>query len=224
MAICDWPEQERPREKLWAQGAASLSDAELLAILLRTGCRGRSAVEMARDLVTSFGGLRALLRADPRRLRRQTGLGLAKVTQLQAVMEIARRQLMEDLKRGATIESPGMAGPYLTARMRDYDREVFACIFLDSRHRIIIYEELFSGTLDCAQIHPREVVRRALDHNAAAVILAHNHPSGLAEPSQADRDMTRRLKDALKVVGVRVLDHLVVGDGEPVSLAALGLC
>ena len=223
MAITDWPACDRPREKLLQRGAEALSDAELLAIFLRTGVAGRSAVDLARELLARFGGLRRLLEADRGGFCSQHGLGAAKYAQLQAVLEMARRHLLEGLQRGDTLTSPADTRRYLTARLRGHPQEVFACLFLDSRHRVIACEDLFHGTIDGASVHPREVVRRCLQHNAAAVILAHNHPSGVAEPSDADRRLTRRLRDALALIDVRVLDHLVIGDGEAMSFAERGL-
>ena len=222
MPITDWPADERPREKLLKRGAAALSDAELLAIFLRTGVAGRTAVDLARDLLSRFGGLRPLMQADPGTFCTARGLGVAKYTQLQAVLEMARRHLSEALDRGDALGSPDDTRRYLSARLRDYPFEVFACLFLDNRHRVIAFEELFRGTIDGASVHPREVVRRALTHNAAAVILAHNHPSGVAEPSRSDEAVTRRLRDALALVDIRVLDHVVVGDSL-VSFAERGL-
>lgn len=223
MAITDWPAAERPREKLLERGPAALSDAELLAIFLRTGLPGKTAVDLARELIDEHDGLRGLLDADQGRLLQAKGLGQAKYAQLQAALEMARRHLDEKLRRGEALSSAADTRRYLLAQLRGYPHEVFACLFLDSRHRIIRYEELFFGTIDGASVHPREVVRRALHHNAAAVIFAHNHPSGVAEPSQADRHITARLRDALSLIDVRVLDHIVVGDGETVSLAERGL-
>lgn len=222
MAITHWPAEERPREKLLQRGAEALSDAELLAIFLRTGTRGKSAVDLARDLLTQAGSLRALLNMDIDAFCAINGMGQAKYVQLQAVIEMAGRHLQESLVRGDAFSSPHDARRYLQHRLRDYPHEVFACLFLDTRHRLITYEELFTGTIDGASVHPREVVRRAIQHNAAAVIFAHNHPSGVAEPSAADRNITARLKSALEYVDVRVLDHIVVGD-EPVSMAERGL-
>ncbi|HFD80605.1 MAG TPA: JAB domain-containing protein [Gammaproteobacteria bacterium] len=223
MPINDWPATERPREKLLSRGATALSDAELLAIFLRTGVAGQSAVALARQLLAEYGSLRGLLRASRERLCATRGLGTAKYAQLQAVMELARRHLHEQLLRGDALESPADTRAYLSARLRDYPYEVFACLFLDSRHRVIRYEELFRGTIDGASVHPREVVRHALQHNAAAVILAHNHPSGVAEPSEADRQITRRLGAALALVDIKVLDHFVIGDGEALSFAERGM-
>ena len=222
MPITDWPSQERPREKLLIRGAGALSDAELLAIFLRTGVAGQTAVDLARQLLQEFGGLRQLLGADQPRFCRGRGLGLAKFTQLQAVVEMSRRYLQQQLQESDALNSPATTRRYLQARLRHYPHEVFSCLFLDNRHRVIAFEELFRGTIDGASVHPREVVKRALAHNAAALILAHNHPSGVAEPSQADRQITAHLKQALALVDIRVLDHIVVGEGDPVSLAERG--
>ena len=223
MAIRDWPAGERPREKLLEKGAAALSDAELLAIFLRTGVKGKSALDLARELLERFGGLRALLAADRQAFCQAPGLGDAKYAQLQAVLEMAHRCLGEALRRGDALQSPQETCRYLSLRLSGYPYEVFGCLFLDNRHRVIAFEELFRGTIDGAAVHPREVVRRALHHNAAAVIFSHNHPSGIAEPSQADQRITRKLKEALALVDVRVLDHVVVGHRESVSLAERGM-
>ncbi|AKH20913.1 RadC family protein [Sedimenticola thiotaurini] len=222
MAITDWPADERPREKLLQRGPGALSDAELLAIFLRTGVPGKSAVDLARELLDQHKGLANLLAADQATFCRSNGLGSAKYAQLQAVLEMGRRYLREQLHRSDVLTSPQQTRDYLRARLAGYPYEVFACLFLDNRHRVIEYEELFRGTIDGASVHPREVVRRSLSHNAAALILAHNHPSGVAEPSQADRAITRRLKAALELVDIRLLDHLIVGSGEISSLAELG--
>jgi len=221
--ICHWPASERPREKLLARGPEALSDAELLAIFLRTGVAGKTAVDLARDLLFDFGGLRPLLEADQQQFCARHGLGQAKFAQLQAVLEISRRHLQEQLHREDILENPDMTRQFLASRLRHLPHEVFACLFLDNRHRVISFEELFRGTIDGASVHPREVVRSVLQHNAAAIILAHNHPSGIAEPSQADIQLTRRLAEALALIDVRVLDHIVVGDGNGVSLAERGL-
>ncbi|MGB5571296.1 MAG: DNA repair protein RadC [Sedimenticolaceae bacterium] len=223
MAIKDWPARERPRERLLRLGPQSLSDAELLAIFLRTGVSGKSAVDLARELLARFGSLRQLLAADRALFCEAPGLGDAKFAQLQAVLEMGRRHLSERFERGNPLMSPEHTARFLQSRLRDYPYEVFAVLFLDNRHRVLAFEELFRGTIDGASVHPREVVRRALRHNAAAVILSHNHPSGVAEPSQADRQITSRLREALALVDVRVLDHLVVGDGDCCSLAERGL-
>jgi DNA repair protein RadC len=222
MAITDWPADERPREKLLLRGPGALTDAELLAIFIRTGVVGKTAVDLARELLERYGGLRDLLRADRKSFCASAGLGQAKYALLQAVLEMGRRHLYETVKRGDVLTSPEATRGYLIVRLRDVPYEVFTCLFLDNRHRVIAYEELFRGTLDGASVHPREVIKRALHHNAAAVILAHNHPSGVAEPSQADERITRRLKEALSLVDIRVLDHMVIGD-EVVSFAERGL-
>ena len=222
MAITDWPAEERPREKLLAQGSAALSDAELLAIFLRTGIQGKTAVDLAQDLLQGFGGLRYLLKADQQAFCAHLGLGQAKYAQLQAVLEMARRYLFESIHRGDVLTSPDATRQFLSERMRDYSHEVFAALFLDQRHRVICFEELFNGTIDGASVYPREVVKKALQHNSAAIIFAHNHPSGVAEPSSSDISITKRLKDALALIDVRVLDHFVVGDNV-VSFAERGL-
>lgn len=222
MAITDWPEGERPREKALAQGAASLSDAELLAIFLRTGLPGTSAVDLARELLTRFGGLRGLLKASREEFCEARGLGDAKYIQLQACVEMARRYLGEELKARTALTSPQGARDYLVARLRDLDREVFGALFLDAQHQVLAFEELARGTLDSAAVYPREVLKAALRHNAAAVIFAHNHPSGVTEPSAADRTLTDRLKAALAQIDIRVLDHFVIGEGKPASFAERG--
>ncbi|MES9856048.1 MAG: DNA repair protein RadC [Sedimenticola sp.] len=223
MAITDWQADERPREKLIKRGPAALSDAELLAIFLRTGVKGKTAVDLARDLLEEHKGLRNLLAADKQLFCRSHGLGPAKYAQLQATLEMGRRHLREIVQRDNALTSPQLTRDYLQSRLTHHPNEVFACLFLDNRHRVIEYEELFQGTIDGASVHPREVVRRALAHNAAAVILAHNHPSGVAEPSRADEQITRRLQEALALVDVRVLDHIIVGTGEMTSLAERGV-
>ncbi|HEX9812114.1 MAG TPA: DNA repair protein RadC [Burkholderiales bacterium] len=223
MAITDWPAAERPREKLLAHGAASLSDAELLAIFFRTGVRGKSAVDLARDLLNRFGGLRGLLAADRAALCAVSGLGQAKYIQLVAALEMGRRHLGARVARGEALQSPRDTLDYLQASLRDRPYEVFCCLFLDNRHRVLAFEELFRGTLNGTAVYPREVVKRALALNAAAAILVHNHPSGVAEPSRADEVLTERLQEALSLVEVRLLDHIVVGDGETVSFSERGL-
>jgi DNA repair protein RadC len=222
MGIKHWPEDERPREKLLQKGPKSLSDAELLAIFLRTGVQGVSAVELARHLLAHFGGINALLAADLDRFTAAKGLGAAKYAQLQAVMELSRRYLQEQLVRDHVFTSPTAVKNYIQSHLGGRHQEVFAALFLDSQHRLIVCEELFFGTIDGAAVYPREVVKRALAHNAGAVIVAHNHPSGIAEPSQDDRRITDRLKQALDLVDVRLLDHLVVGAGSVVSMAEMG--
>ncbi len=222
MSIVHWPLAERPREKLRARGSAALSDAELLAILLGTGTRGRTAVDVAREALTSAGGLTALLRLDEDGLQSLPGLGPSRYAIFQAALEIARRVLFADLEARDAMTSPGSAERYLQARLAGREREVFTCLFLDSQHRVIACEDLFTGTLDGAAVYPREIARRVLLINAGAVILAHNHPSGLAEPSAADRRITSRISESLALLEVRVLDHFVIGQGQCVSFARRG--
>ncbi len=212
MAITDWPHQDRPREKLLSRGPEALSDAELLAIFLRTGIRGCSAVDLARQLLDGFGSLRALLTASQPDFCAHKGLGNAKYAQLQAVLEMANRHLHEELVRGDSITNPDDTIRYLQSQLRDRPHEIFACLMLDNRNRVIAFRELFRGTIDGANVYPREVVKQALADNAACVILAHNHPSGVCEPSQADIQITERLKQALALVDIRVLDHVIVGE------------
>ena len=222
MAISHWPENERPREKLILRGASALSDAELLAIFLRTGLPGITAIDLARNLLKEFGGLGPLISSDHATFCKAKGVGTAKYVQLKASIELTRRYLQEQLEGQPVFTSPEKVSDYLSVQMRDYKREVFMMLLLDSKHQLIDTHELFQGTVDAASVHPREVVARALRKNAAAVIVAHNHPSGSAEPSQADIDITRRLKQALNLVEIRLLDHLVIGRGEVVSLAQRG--
>ena len=213
MAISNWPSAERPREKLINRGAKALSDAELLSIFLRTGVAGSSAVDLARQLLLDYGSLRKIFDADVKSFCAGKGLGLAKFVQLQAALEIAGRHLAENLAHEDCLTDPKKTRDYLRARLRDYDYEVFACLMLDNRNRVIAFRELFRGTIDGASVYPREVVKQALADNAAAVILAHNHPSGVCEASQADIRITERLQKALALVDIRVLDHVIVGDG-----------
>lgn len=222
MHIREWPAGERPREKLLGQGAAALSDAELLAIFLGSGLRGQDAVATARQLLAEHGPLRALIERGAQGLAALRGLGPARACALSAALELGHRVLAADLARGEAMSDPSAAGRYFSQRLRSRPHEVFAALFLDTRHRALAFEELFRGTIDGAEVHPREVVRRALAHNAAAVIVGHNHPSGSREPSAADRAVTAQLKQALALVDVRLLDHFVVGDGAAVSLAARG--
>lgn len=222
MTIHDWPADERPREKLLNRGAASLSDAELLALFLHTGSRGVTAVDLGRQLLGRFGGLRQLMEAPVTELAALHGMGPARATQLAAILELGQRYLAAGLGRDAPLTDASQAGHYLRARLRAYPHEVFAVLFLDNRHRVLAFEELFRGTIDGAAVYPREVVKQALRHNAAAVIFAHNHPSGVAEPSQADRQITEQLVKALGLLEIRVLDHLVIGDDGWVSLAQRG--
>jgi len=223
MTIKDWPLTERPREKLLQHGAASLSDAELLAIFIQTGTQGRTAVEVARNALSQFGSLSALLNTDKRSFCATPGLGEARFTTVQAALEISRRQVFETVMQGDVLSSPEHVRHYLSLQLTGLGHEVFACLFLDNRHRVIEYRELFTGTIDSAAVYPREVVKRCLTSNAAAVIFAHNHPSGVAEPSDTDVRLTRKLVDALALIDVRVLDHLIVGQGVQTSLAERGL-
>jgi DNA repair protein RadC len=222
VAISDWPVAERPRERLLAHGAAVLSDAELLAVLLRTGVRGKSAVELARELIAEFGGIGGLLGAG-KALLDIKGLGAAKSAQLSAAMELAQRSLREQLVSGTALTSPGNVRDYLRLALSGRAHEVFVCIWLDAQHRVVKCEEAFHGTLTQTSVYPREIVKAALAANAAAVIFAHNHPSGAAQPSQADELLTRNLKEALGLVDVKVLDHFIVAGREAISFAERGL-
>ncbi|WP_417682795.1 RadC family protein [Pseudidiomarina aquimaris] len=218
-----WPVGERPREKLAEMGVAALSDAELLAILLGTGVRGKDVVTYARDLMAEYEGIGGLLAAPAADLLQQQGMGPARVMQLQVVMEISRRYLAWQLRRDDGFTQPAMVRDYLTSQLRHQQREVFVVLLLDSQHRLLKYVELFHGTINAAPVYPREIIKLVMQHNAAAVILAHNHPSGVAEPSQADQRVTERLKKALSMIDVALLDHFVIGSGQPVSFAERGL-
>jgi len=222
MAITDWPAAERPREKLVKQGAAALSDAELLAIFLRTGVKGLTAVDLARQLLTEFGSLRDLLAADRAQFCAAHGLGEAKFVQLQAVLEMASRHLSERMQRGTPIDSAELAKQLALSQLRDQPNETFAAMFLDNQHQLLRFRVLFQGTIDQAAVYPRVIAEAALEEGAAAVILCHNHPSGVAEPSDADLRITLRIRDALQLLDIRLLDHLVVGDCVVTSLAARG--
>ena len=219
----DLPVAMRPREKLLAQGPSALADAELLALLLRTGIQGTGVLQMAGQVLAKFGGLGGLLRAEGDALKTVKGLGPAKRAELQAVLELARRALMAELAQRPVFDSPQSVRDYLKLQLGELGHEVFAVLFLDAQHRLIAYEPMFRGTLTQTSVYPREVLKRALALNAAAVILAHNHPSGVAEPSRADEFLTQSLKSALAMVDVRVLDHMVVGRGPVVSFAERGL-
>lgn len=223
MSIRHWPAGERPREKLLEIGAQALTEAELLAILLRSGTRGLSAIDIARGLLTEFGSLRDVLTASRERLCAARGIGPARYISLQAALELARRHYQQLMLAGSALTNPGATREFVRMRLRDLPHEVFCCVYLDNRHRVIRFVELFRGTIDGASVHPREVVKEALAHNAAAVILAHNHPSGIAEPSQADELITQRLTQALALVDIRVLDHLIIGDGVCESFSERGL-
>lgn len=223
MAITDWPADDRPREKLLSKGAAALSDAELVAIFLRTGVTGKSAVDLARDMLNQFGSLTALCGADQAAFCSIHGLGEAKYVQLQAVLEMAQRALGEKLKQGVSLNSPSAVRDYLRLRLNNLPHEVFVGVFLDAQNRVLAVEDLFSGTLMQTSVYPREVVKRALFHNAAALIFAHNHPSGVAEPSRADEMLTATLKRSLALVDVKVLDHFIVGADGTTSFSERGI-
>jgi DNA repair protein RadC len=221
--VKDWPKSDRPREKLLKRGARTLTDAELLAVVLCTGTPRRDVMEIARAHIAAFGSLRKLLDAERDEWNEKDGIGDARFATLQAVLELARRHVLESLSERSVLTKPADTQRFLLAQLRNYPYEVFCCLFLDSHHRLIAFEELFRGTTDNAQVYSREVVRHALQHNASAVILAHNHPSGVHEPSRADEQTTRRLRDALNLVDVRVLDHIVVGDGGCFSFSEHGM-
>jgi DNA repair protein RadC len=223
LSIRDWATDERPRERLLKNGATHLSDAEVLAVLLGHGASGMSAVDLARTLLQNFGGIRGTLNAPQNELTGIHGIGMAKAAILFAARECSSRYLRERLRPGVTIGSPGDSRDFLLATLRDRQHEVFCCLFLDNRHRVLAFDELFRGTIDAAAVYPREIVKQALGRNAAAVILAHNHPSGIAEPSQSDQLITRRIRDALELVDIRLLDHFVIGDNCCVSLASRGM-
>ena len=223
MAISNWPHQERPRQRLIAQGATNLSDAELLAICLRSGVQGRSALDLAREALGVAGNLSKLLEKELDEMCQFDGFGPEKYALLQAAQELCRRQLLENLQQGEALAGSAATRGYLRARFKSRKQETFSCLFLNNQHHIVKLEELFNGTIDGAAVYPREVVKRCLYHNAAAVIFAHNHPSGIAEPSQADISITRKLQAALSTIDVRVLDHFVVGDPDVVSFAERGL-
>ncbi|HEY0178903.1 MAG TPA: DNA repair protein RadC [Dokdonella sp.] len=218
MRIRDWPDHERPREKLVSRGAAALSDAELLAVFLGSGGRGQSAVDLGRALLKEAGGVRPLLDGP----RPRPGIGFAGWCRLQAALELGRRYLDAEMRSSGPLTDPAASALFLKSCLLPYPYEVFGCLFLDNRHRVIAFEELFRGTIDGTSVYPREIARRCLAHNAAAVILAHNHPSGIAEPSHADRTITLRVREALDLIDVRVLDHFIIGAGAPTSLAERG--
>lgn len=223
MAITDWPADERPREKLLAKGAAALSDAELLAIFLRVGVTGKSAVDLARDLLKQCGSLNGIFAASQADLTSVHGIGSSKYVQLQAIFEMSRRALQEEMQQRDVLSSPAAVRDYLRLKLGGLLREVFLVLFLDAQNRVLASEALFSGTLTQTSVYPREVVKRALHHNAAAVIFAHNHPSGVAEPSRADEMLTKALKDALTLVDVKALDHFIVAGNTLLSFVERGL-
>ena len=220
MAILDLRPDERPRERLLARGARALSDAELVAILLRTGLRGKSAIDLADELLRKFGSVARMLESDLRGIK---GLGPAKSAQFAAAFEILRRSLDEKLKERSTLTSPGAVRDYLRFSLGRREHEVFVCIWLDAQHKVMTVEEAFHGTLTQTSVYPREIVKSAIRRNAAAVIFAHNHPSGVAQPSQADELLTRNLKEALALVEVRVLDHFIIAGNQAISFAERGL-
>jgi DNA repair protein RadC len=219
MAINDWLQDERPREKLLSKGAASLSDAELLAILLRIGVKGKTAIDLARDLLTTTGGLRQLLESEQKVLCQHSGIGMAKYVQIQAALELARRHLYQNLHHKDVLTNSTETKSYLIARLRHQQQEIFACLFLNNQNQIIAYEELFYGTINNSVVHPREVIKKILSHNAAAVIFAHNHPSGSTAPSSSDQQVTRRLIRTLDLIDVHVFDHIIIGDNHVFSFA-----
>ncbi|MDU6409523.1 MAG: DNA repair protein RadC [Yersiniaceae bacterium] len=217
-----WYEGMAPREKLLKYGAGRLTDEELLVIFLRTGYPGTHVTVLARQLMAEFGSLHALMTADYSRLAGCDGIGKAKYAQISAVSELARRSVIRHLACGDALHSPDAVTHYIQGILAQREREIFLVLFLDNQHRLIRHEEMFAGTIDCVEIHPREIVREAMKANAAALILAHNHPSGKAEPSQADRIITEQVIKACQLLDIRVLDHLVIGNGESVSFAARG--
>lgn len=223
MAICDWPVNERPREKLLNQGAHALSDAELLAIFLRVGIRGKTALDLARELINHYGSLKALLGADMTGFCQFPGLGPAKYVQLRASLEMSKRYFHDEMCESSVISSPQASKQFLVSALGDRKTEVFACLFLDTQHKILSFDELFYGTLDSASVYPREVVRKVIEKGAAAVIFCHNHPSGCNTASDADIRLTQRLKSALELIDVRVLDHMIVAHNQVLSFAEQGL-
>lgn len=223
MAISSWPVNERPREKLLNKGPEALSDAEILCIFLRTGRKGTSALGLARELLRTFKGLRQIIDLDKDEFCLIKGLGKAKYVQIQAALELGRRYLQSGLETGETFSNPDQTAGYLSMKLRSHPHEVFACLYLDNHHRLISFNKLFFGTIDTAHVHAREIIRMAIKYNAAAVIFSHNHPSGVAEPSQADIVLTKELKKALALIDVRVLDHVIIGNKKTVSFAEKGL-
>ena len=223
MSMAGWPQGERPKEKLFNKGVASLSDAELLAVILQTGTRGRTSLDIARDMLSRYGGLIGLLAADRASLTANPGIGGAKAARFVAMKELSQRHMLDGIKSKDILTSSQATRDYLRAKFRNCQSEIFSCLFLNNQHHVVKLEELFRGTIDGAAVYPREVVKRCLHHNAAAVILAHNHPSEIAEPSQADIAITNKLRIALETIDVRVLDHLVIGNSLVVSFAERGL-
>lgn len=223
MTINHWPSAERPREKLLNSGAKHLSDAELLAIFFRTGIRGKTALDLARELLSELGGLKKLLNAEQHLLSQKPGIGTAKFTMLKAAIELGRRYQEENLEIGELLTNSNLTKRFLAGRLQHYTHEVFACLYLNNQNRVICFEELFHGTLNETSVYPREVVKRALANNAAKLIFAHNHPSGHATPSHADQELTRLLKESLALIDITVIDHIVIGKDEHFSFAESGL-
>ncbi|MBX3708684.1 MAG: DNA repair protein RadC [Gammaproteobacteria bacterium] len=223
MPITDWPREDRPREKLLNKGEQALTDAELIAIILKSGTRGKTALDIAKELLSEFGNLKKLLRAPPRSLMKKQGIGSAKYASLRATIELGKRYLNERLPTGAVLNNTRVTQRFLADRLRDFTNEVFACLFLDNHLKLISYNELFYGTINEANVYPREIVRRALEHNAAKIILAHNHPSGRPTPSAADREVTLLIKNALGLVDIEVIDHIIIGNPENFSFAEAGI-
>ncbi len=223
MSIKHWPEHERPREKMLMRGAESLTDAELLALFFRTGIKGKTAIDIARSLLAHFKSLQALMLASPGELSKQPGIGLAKYTQLKAILEIGKRLYQEKMQKKDVIQHVNDTKRYISAQLHSLQQEVFACLFLDARNQVLCFEKLFHGTLGSATVYPRSIAQRALYHNAASVIFAHNHPSGNPEPSESDKQLTQKLIETLALLEIRVLDHLVVGGTQVVSFAEEGL-
>ncbi len=217
-----WPSSERPREKLLQKGANSLSDSELLAIFLRTGTQGKNVLELSREIIVHFGSLKSLFSATENEFCSIKGLGTAKYVQLQACLEMSQRHIEEQITQQDAMQNPAQVKTYVQSRLLGKPNEVFAAIFLDNQHRVLAYEELFFGTINASSVHPRVVIQRALHHNAAAIIVAHNHPSGISEPSLSDIDITKTLKTTLALIDVRLLDHLVVASHQVTSLAERG--
>ncbi|GAA4358369.1 RadC family protein [Kangiella marina] len=223
MKIMEWPQQERPRERLLKQGAASLSDAELLAIFLRTGTKNRNVVDLSRHLLREFGGLRQLLEASLADFTQQPGMGNAKYCQLQASLELSKRYLQQSLQQNQSFSSPDEVKHFLTSLLSHHKREQFVVLFLNNQHQLLVQETLFQGTINSAEVHPRVVVEKALSYHSAAVILAHNHPSGCLEPSPSDRHITDRIQQALQLVDIRTLDHIIIAQNQSYSFVENGL-
>ncbi len=223
MAITDWPAAERPREKLIELGAQALSDAELLAIFLRVGVVGKSAVDLARDLLIQFGSLNGIFAATEHELSQVHGIGSSKYVQLQAIFEMSRRALNEQLQQRDVLASPQAVRDYLVLKLGSYTKEAFLVLFLDTQNRLLATEEMFSGSLSETSVYPREIVKRVLHHNAAAVIFAHNHPTGNVKQSQADELLTKQLQQALALIDVKVLDHFIVAGNNTLSFSHTGL-